>query len=166
MSDTKSPPLPARTRRRRKPKPSLAREPMLWALVALFIAGLAIAVALWPGSRSLIPRSIQQTLESSSVIVITALDRTSSAERAAQDYFIRLDADTWYQFKSDPATTTRFIFKQAATQGDQLMLRDATRGVEITLQFDFAKRTVTYRQADQKEAYELFTIASVQSLPK
>lgn len=135
-----------------------------WVLLLVVIA--AVGLYHYGPGAALSSKSLQQVLESSSVVVITAIDRTGKPEQPAQDYFVRLDADSWYQFKSDPATTTRFIFKQASASGEQMVLRDNTRGVEITLTFDLAKKTVVYRQADQPQGYELFSIVGLQALPK
>jgi len=135
-----------------------------WVLLVLVLA--AVGLYHYGPGEALSSRTLQQTLETSSVVVITAIDRTGQPDRPAQDYFVRLDADTWYQFKSDPATTTRFVFKQTALEGDKMTLRDGSRGVEITLNFDFAKKTVVYRQANQPDGYELFSIVALQALPK
>lgn len=97
--------------------------------------------------------------------MVTAKELNAPADRSALDYFVRLGADTWYQFKSDPASTTRFVFKQSAAGEELMTLRDRTRGAEITLTFDFARKTVFYRQADQPQGYPLFAIVAVQALP-
>jgi hypothetical protein len=143
---------------------STGRRLLPWVLLGLVVVG--VAWYHYSPSPAPPPKSLQQTLDSSSVVVITAIDRTAPPGALVKDYFVRLDADTWHQFKSDPAATTRFVFRQLNASGERMTLRDSSRGVEITLTFDFARKTVHYRQADQPQGYELFDIVGVQALPK
>jgi hypothetical protein len=134
-----------------------------WVLLALF--SIAFAWQQFGPVEAPAARSLEPSLKSSPVVVITAKELNAPADMSAHDYFVRLGADTWYQFKSDPASTTRFVFKQSAAGEELMTLRDRTRGAEITLTFDFARKTVFYRQADQPQGYPLFAIVSVQALP-
>jgi hypothetical protein len=90
------------------------------------------------------------------VFIVKTLIEDPVTKSASYLYFLKVEGDIWFEVNSDPHQYVRFMFQMRSIDANEIELFDATRDVELTL--DFENRAIWYVGPDDNEKRKLYSI--------